>query len=81
MRINSGRDITEICPEELEYAMMAVSRSMIGASEELLIDETAHNIGFAHSKSKIKSVLKIVFDTLTEKGLLTVLPSGSVSVK
>ena len=81
MRINSGRDITEICPEELEYAMLAVAKRMIGATEELLIDETAHNIGFAHSKSKIKGVLKEIFDSLTNKGLISVLPSGSISVK
>ena len=81
MRIDSGRDIAEICPEELEYAMLAVARSMIGGTEELLIDETAHNIGFAHSKSKIKGVLKEIFDSLIEKSLITVLPSGSISVK
>ncbi len=80
MRIGSGRDITEICPEELSYAMMAVARCTIGVTEELLIEETAHNIGFAHAKNKLKTRLKEIFDLLVQQGKITVLPSGSVAI-
>ena len=80
MRMASGRDITEICPEELEYAMLAVAKNTVGITEDLLIEETAHNIGFVHAKSKLKARLKSIFDTLVSKGQLKVLPSGSVMV-
>lgn len=80
MRIVSGRDITEICSEELEYAMVAVAKNTIGITEDLLIEETAHNIGFAHAKSKLKARLKDIFDSLVLKGVLSVLPSGSIMV-
>ena len=80
MRIISDRDITEICPEELEYAMVAVANNTIGITEDLLIEETAHNIGFVHAKSKLKARLKTIFDSLVACGKLKVLPSGSVMV-
>ena len=80
MRMVSGRDISEICPEELEYAMLAVAKNTIGITEDLLIEETAHQIGFVHAKSKLKARLKTIFDSLVYSGKLKVLPSGSVMV-
>ena len=74
----SGRDISEICPEELEYAMLAVAKNTIGITEDLLIEETAHQIGFAHAKSKLRTRLKYIFDTLLAKGQLKMTPSGGV---
>ena len=81
MRVDSGRDISEICPEELEYAMIAVARNTIGITEEVLIDETAHNIGFVHAKSKLKTRLKAIFVGLAMKEKVDITPSGSVVVK
>ena len=80
MRIVSGRDIMEICPEELEYAMVAVAKNTIGITEDSLIEETAHSIGFAHAKSKLKARLKDIFDSLVQKGILSILPSRSILV-
>lgn len=78
MRIVSGRDISEICPEELEFAMVAVAKNTIGITEDILIEETAHNIGFVHAKSKLRARLKTIFDTLLAKGQLKTTPSGGV---
>lgn len=78
-RINSGRRIEEICPDELEYAMLAVARCSVGLSEDSLIEATAHNIGFAHAKRKVKETLKGIFDKLIKYHKITVSPSGNIS--
>lgn len=80
MRYPTNRDITEICDEELEYAMLAVARKAVGITEDTLIDDTAHRIGFKHSKSRLKARLKTIFDALVAKEMLSVLPSGSIKV-
>ena len=83
MRVSNSfkRDIDEISPEELEYAMLAVARNTVGISEETLIEDTAHCIGYVHAKSKIKTRLKFIFDRLVSKGYLIVKPSNSIVAK
>ncbi len=75
------RDINEIPPEEIEYAMLAVARNTVGISEETLIEDTAHCMGYVHTKSKLRNRLKIVFDRLVAKGDLIVTPSNSIKAK
>lgn len=75
------RNIEEIPPEELEYAMLAVARNTVGISEDTLIEDTAHCMGYVHAKNRLKTQLKDVFDRLIAKGDLIVTPSNSIKVK
>lgn len=61
--------------------MLAVARNTIGITEDILIEETAHNIGFVHAKSKLKARLKDIFMGLVMKELFDTTPSGSITVK
>ncbi|MFC1803540.1 AAA domain-containing protein, partial [Thermoproteota archaeon] len=67
---DTNRPIQYIPFEEAYEAMLLVARHSMGLSEQSLINETAHLLGFKSARSTIKQVLTQVYNKAVESGKL-----------
>lgn len=80
MREVAERDISLICPEELQDLMLQVVRKSVGATKDSIISGTGHALGYVHCKERIINILAEIYQSLIESNVLSETPSGSVKI-
>jgi very-short-patch-repair endonuclease len=74
-----ARSITEVAPEEIEEAVLAVLRAAYAMPPDALVIEVARAIGYARTGSQVATAIRSAIDAVIQDGRAT-LVSGQVRV-